>query len=108
MLGLPTMARSSLDPSGDDDGRSPGPPALDDSSRELLDFEGDWWRSAVPKERAIRQRFGVSPARYHQRLNGLIDRPEALAYDPMLVRRLRRLREARRRKRYARRLGFEI
>jgi len=89
---------------------NPGVPAggLDARSVEILDFERDWWKSSIPKERAIRERFGLSAARYHQLLNGLLDRPEALAHDPMLVRRLRRLRETRRRKRYARRLGFEI
>ena len=88
----------------------PGGPAgeLDARSIDILDFERDWWKSSVPKERAIRERFGLSAARYHQLLNGLLDRPEALAHDPMLVRRLRRLREARRRKRHARRLGFEV
>jgi hypothetical protein len=55
----------------------------------------------------VRARFGLSPARYYQLLNRLIDRPEALEYDPMLVQRLRRLRESRRRKRFARRLGLE-
>jgi hypothetical protein len=83
-------------------------PQLDERSRAILDFERDWWKMPGRKERAIRERLGLSAARYHQLLNGLIDRPEALAYDPMLVRRLRRLREARRRKRYARRLGHEV
>ena len=81
---------------------------LDERSRALLDFEREWWRLAQPKARAIRERFALSPARYHQLLNRAIDLPEALAYDPMLVRRLRRLREARRRKRSARRLGVEL
>jgi hypothetical protein len=85
-----------------------GPGGLDDRSRQILDFERSWWSLPGPKERAIRERLGISPARYHQLLNGLIDRPDALAYDPMLVRRLRRLRENRRRKRYARRLGIEL
>jgi hypothetical protein len=75
--------------------------------QDILDFERDWWKGSLRKERAVRARFGVSPARYHQLLNRLIDRPEALEYDPMLVQRLRRLREARRRKRFARRLGLE-
>jgi uncharacterized protein DUF3263 len=75
--------------------------------REILDFERDWWQSPVSKEAAIRQRFEISPARYHQLLNRLIKRPEALQYDPMLVRRLKRLREVRRRKRFAGRLGAE-
>ncbi len=80
---------------------------LDERSRAILDFERNWWKYPGPKERAIRERFEISAARYHQLLGGLIDRPEALAYDPMLVRRLRRLREARRRKRFARQLGLE-
>jgi hypothetical protein len=80
---------------------------LDQRSRATLDFERSWWKEPGPKERAIRERFGLSAARYHQLLNRLIDRPEALAYDPMLVRRLRRLRDRRRRRRFARRLGLE-
>ncbi len=81
---------------------------LDDRLRAILDFEREWWKHPGPKERAIREGFGLSPARYHQLLNRAIDLPEALAYDPMLVRRLRRLREERRRKRFARRLGLEL
>jgi hypothetical protein len=75
--------------------------------RDIIDFEREWWRATPSKEAAIRERFGMSPARYYQALNRLLDQPEALSYDPMLVRRLRRLREARRRKRFARRLGLE-
>jgi hypothetical protein len=74
--------------------------------REILDFERGWWKSPGRKELAVRERFGLSPARYYQLLNRLIEQPEALGYDPMLVRRLRRLRDARRRKRFARRLGL--
>jgi hypothetical protein len=71
--------------------------------QDLLDFERSW-TARLSKEVAIRRRFGVSAARYYQALNRLIDRPEALRYDPMLVRRLRRLREVRRRTRFAARL----
>jgi hypothetical protein len=78
---------------------------LEERARQILDFERHSWKLSVPKERAIRERFGFSPARYHQLLNRAVDRPEALAYDPMLVRRLRRVREARRRKRTAAQLG---
>jgi uncharacterized protein DUF3263 len=80
---------------------------LEELWREILDFEREWWKASLPKELAVRQRFGISPARYYQLLNRLIDRPEALQYDPMLVQRLRRLREARRRKRFATRVGLE-
>lgn len=66
---------------------------------EMLVFERQWWRRAGAKETAIRDRFGVPPTRYYQVLNALVDRPEALAADPLLVRRLRRLRSARRLKR---------
>jgi len=62
----------------------------------------------MSKERAIRERFGFSVTRYYQLLNRAIDRPESLAYDPMLVRRLRRVRAARRRKRVAGRLGITV
>ena len=76
--------------------------------RDILDFERGWWQEQGPKDRAVRQRFGFSAARYQQLLNRAIDRPEALEYDPMLVRRLRRLREQRRRRRVATRLGLPV
>jgi len=79
---------------------------LDNRARAILDFERGWWKAAGPKDRAIRARFGLSAARYYQLLNHLMDSPEALRYDPMLVRRLRRLRTARRRQRFARDLGL--
>lgn len=81
--------------------------ALDERSRAILDFEREWWKHPAPKEGRIRDRFGISAARYHQLLHRIIDAPEALTYDPMLVRRLRRLRDERRRRRYARGLGVE-
>ena len=80
---------------------------LEDRWRDILDFERSWWKSPTTKAVAVRDRFGLSPARYYQLLNRVIDRPEALTYDPMLVLRLRRLRAARRRKRFTQRLGLE-
>jgi hypothetical protein len=80
---------------------------LDERSTRILDFERDWWLQAGPKERAIRAQFGYSAARYYQLLNRLIDTPEAMGYDPMLVKRLRRLRAARRKQRFARHLGLQ-
>ena len=82
--------------------------ALSDTDRAILQFEREWWRRRIPKERAVRDRLGLSPTRYHQLLNDLLDRPGALAFDPMLIGRLRRLREARRRVRFARRLPAEL
>ena len=81
---------------------------LDRREREILAFEGQWWKYAGAKEQAVRELFDMSPTRYYQVLNALIDRPESLAFDPLLVRRLRRLRAARQRARSARRLGFEV
>jgi hypothetical protein len=78
---------------------------FDDRSRAILDFERESWKLRVTKQRAIREHFGFSAARYHQLLNRIVDTPEALAYDPMLVRRVRRLREARRQRRVAGQLG---
>src|ERR687885_2514390 len=60
--------------------------------REILAFERQWWKYAGAKEHAVRELFDMSGTRYYQLLNALIDRPEALAHDPMLVKRLRRIR----------------
>lgn len=62
----------------------------------MLDLETSWWKYAGAKEEHVREHFGVSSTRYYQELNALIERPEALAAYPMTVRRLRRLRAARR------------
>src|SRR5947208_9534366 len=80
---------------------------LSDRDQEILAFERQWWKYAGAKEQAIRELFDMSAARYYQVLNALLDRPEAVAHDPMLVKRLRRLRASRQRARSARRLGFE-
>ena len=79
------------------------------SERDLavLAFERQWWKYAGAKEQAVRDLFDMSATRYYQVLNALIDRPDALAADPMLVKRLRRLRASRQRARSARRLGFD-
>lgn len=82
--------------------------AISERDRQILDFERHWWKYAGAKETAIREQFDMSTTRYYQVLNALIDSPEALAADPLLVRRLRRLRAARQRQRSARRLGFDI
>jgi hypothetical protein len=75
---------------------------------DILAFERQWWKYAGAKEEAIKELFSMSATRYYQVLNALVDRPEALAADPMLVKRLRRLRASRQKARAARRLGFEL
>lgn len=74
---------------------------LSDRDRAILDFEKKWWRYPGAKEQAIRDDLGMPATRYYQLLNALLDRPEALVYDPMLIRRLRRLRARRLRHRAA-------
>lgn len=69
---------------------------LTEVERAVLDFERAWWKHPGAKDAAIRERFDWSPVRHYQVLNALLDRPEALAADPMTVRRLVRVREARR------------
>ena len=92
-----------------DPAASAGPAdGLSSRDREILSFERQWWKYAGAKEQAIRELFDMSATRYYQVLNALIDRPEALAADPMLVKRLRRLRASRQRARSARRLGIEV
>lgn len=75
---------------------------LSDLESSILDFEGSWWRYAGAKESAIKELFELSAPRYYQLLNDLIDRDDALMASPMLVKRLRRLREARMSTRIAR------
>lgn len=80
---------------------------LERREHEILAFEAQWWKYAGAKEQAIRELFDMSATRYYQVLNALIDKPAALATDPLLVKRLRRLRAGRQRTRAARRLGIE-
>ena len=76
------------------DGSAHGVP-LSERDAAILAFERQWWSHAGAKEQAIRDEFGLSSARYYQLLGALIDSPVALAHDPMLIKRLQRMREAR-------------
>lgn len=73
---------------------------LTDRDRAILEFERSWWSEPGPKELAIRAHFELSSTRYYEIIGDLLDDPEAMAYDPLVVRRLRRLRERRRRARF--------
>ena len=81
---------------------------LTERDREVLAFERQWWKYAGSKEQAVKDLFDLSPTRYYQLLNQLIDSEDALAHDPMLIKRLRRQRASRQRSRSARRLGIEL
>ncbi|WP_328651934.1 DUF3263 domain-containing protein [Micromonospora sp. NBC_00330] len=84
-----------------DEAAQPTDPAagLTERERAILAFEQQWWRHAGAKEQAVRDTFGISSTRYYQLLNGLLDNPAALAADPVLISRLRRLRSSRARNR---------
>jgi hypothetical protein len=78
---------------------------LTDRDRAILEFEARWTRHVGAKEEAVRRQLGLTPARYYQLLGRLVDTAEALEHDPMLVKRLRRLRDDRARERLARASG---
>lgn len=73
---------------------------LTERDRAILDFERSWWAEPGVKETAVQERFQLSTSRYYRILGELLDDPEAMGYDPLLVRRLRRMRDARRRIRF--------
>lgn len=79
---------------------------LTDRDRAILALEAAWPRHGGAKEEVIRRELGMSPARYYQLLGRLIDTEQALQHDPLLIRRLRRLRESRVDQRVARMRGF--
>lgn len=86
-----TEAPHSPEPAADRSGDQ-----LGDTEKKLLDFERSWWSHGTDRDAAVREQLGLSPTEYHRALNDLIDRPAALAYDGVLVRRLLRQRDARR------------
>ena len=83
-------------------------PQLEERDRLLLEFERQWWKYSGAKESAIRELFDMSATRYYQILTALIDTEAALDFDPMLVKRLRRMRAERQKQRSARRLGIQL
>ncbi len=74
--------------------------AMSERDRAILDFERSWWQEDGLKEDAIRLRFTLSATRYYQIVHELLDEPEAMVYDPLVVRRLRRDRDRRRKARF--------
>jgi Protein of unknown function (DUF3263) len=99
MEGRAESADARIAPAGElDHGRSVRQVAsLSERETRVLAFERHWWRQPGAKEQAISDQLGLSATRYYQMLNELIDRPEAMATDPVLVKRLRRQRARRER-----------
>jgi len=73
--------------------------ALTDREKAILDFERGWWTLDDAKEKLIRERFQCSAEAYYNELNDVLEKPGAIEYDPLVVRRLHRLRDRRRRAR---------
>ena len=73
---------------------------LSERDADILELERTAWTLPGPKEALIREQLGLSPTTYYKLLAALLDDPEALAHDPLVVRRLRRVRDQRRRARY--------
>ncbi len=78
---------------------------LTDLERALLALERDWWRDGASRAEAARRRLGLAAADHARLIGALIDRSDAEAHDPVLVRRLRRMRDARRSERAGRRVA---
>jgi hypothetical protein len=68
---------------------------VSERDRSILDFEGSWWLYPSPKDRAVREYLGMSATRYYQALRRMMDDADALAYAPLTVRRMRRIRQRR-------------
>ncbi len=79
---------------------------LSERDQAIFGFERQWWKYSGAKEQAIRELFDMSATRYYQLINSLIDTPEALEFDPMLVKRLRRMRSSRQAARTANRANI--
>jgi Protein of unknown function (DUF3263) len=95
MTSDPTAAVCPPRPTGSPDPQDRALPGLTHREHDMLAFERHWWRRAGAKDTAIRARFGLPPTRYYQVLNALVDRPDALAADPLVIGRLRRVRAGR-------------
>jgi hypothetical protein len=87
---------------------NPANSVLSEFEVKMLEFERSWWRHAGLKESSIKELFNLTPPAYYQLLNNLIDREDALMAEPILVQRLRRLRESRTEARSSSKLGFTL
>jgi hypothetical protein len=81
---------------------------LTELETQILEFERTWWRHAGAKESSIKELFNLTPPAYYQMLNNLIDREAALMAQPLLVKRLLRLRDQRTASRSSTKLGFSL
>jgi hypothetical protein len=72
-------------------------PTLSERHRAMIDFERTWWRLETPRDDVIRARFRCTADEYYAELHRVLELPEAMAHDPVVVRRFHRRRQRRRR-----------
>jgi hypothetical protein len=99
------MPENGSDAASVDSAASPPQAGLSSQQLDVLSFERQLWKHPGAKEEAIRARFGLSAARYYQVLNATLDEPAAMVFDPMLIKRLQRVRAARTEARSTRSFG---
>ena len=87
---------------------NPATTGLSEFEVKMLEFERSCWRHAGVKESSIKELFNLTPPAYYQLLNNLIDREAAVMAEPILVKRLRRLRDSRTQARSSSKLGFTL
>ena len=80
---------------------------LTEREKDILDFEQSWWSLSVPREQAVRDRFQLTETEYVEVLEMLIATEAALEAEPLLVRRLRRMKDRRRQEHVARRTAAQ-
>ncbi|HAN07500.1 MAG TPA: hypothetical protein DCP89_03285 [Acidimicrobiaceae bacterium] len=80
---------------------------LTEREKDILDFEQSWWSLSVPREQAVRDRFQLTETEYDELLEVLIATEAALEAEPLLVRRLRRMKDRRRQEHVARRTAAQ-
>lgn len=80
---------------------------LTEREKDILDFEQSWWSLSIPREQAVRDRFQLTETEYVELLELLIATEAALEAEPLLVRRLRRMKDRRRQEHVARRTAAQ-
>ena len=80
---------------------------LSEREKDILDFEQSWWSLSIPREQAVRDRFQLTETEYVELLELLIATEAALEAEPLLVRRLRRMKDRRRQEHVARRTAAQ-
>lgn len=68
---------------------------LSEFEAKALEFERGWWQYGATRDLAIRHAMGMNSVRYHLLLTRMLDQEHVWRADPVLVDRLRKLRDER-------------